>query len=285
MVHNLYRYAEDDEEEHQRRGGGGFIANGVGASVVKRLTSESVGGRSPYVSLGPEESSFAPTSAAPSTLDFASRADKLRSPFDSPGFVKGAASPGSDDAELSVEEMADSIFNQGQKKMNVGDASDIRRAKSIMIKAGKEKRAKTEKGRLANTVTDVAEQQKSVARTLSHHRGSLILQEESEVVSGGGGVESFEARYDRVIQEKVETVDMSGEYEETVVESEYEETTVVQSEYYEETTMDESAAEYDLRAESSADEREMFRRNAPELASLGDKISHFEKEGAPSVES
>lgn len=181
--------ALDDDEagEEDRRASGlasefGFRGRGSvrGKSVIKRLTSESVEGRSPYVSLGTGES--------PSV---ASRADRLQSSYDSPDVVGeamiqsgGAAGEEEEDVEMSVEEMADTIFAQGNKTMNAKSENDVRQAKMIMANSKNLQRAKTRKAQL------------------TFERGTLFVRGATEYGGGrgGGGVESFESRYDRVIQ-------------------------------------------------------------------------------------
>jgi len=135
-----------------------------------------------------------------------------------------------------LEEMAESNLSQGTKTLDVKGGDEIHQSNRTMSTTSFAKRATP---RVAKLAVD---------------KGSLIvLREESTVSGGGGGMESFESRYQRVILER------EGE----------------------------SPNESEDEARSADDEQETFRKTArqqggfgaaPELASFGDKISHFEKE-------
>jgi hypothetical protein len=137
-----------------------------------------------------------------------------------------------------LEEMAESNLSQGTKTLDLKGGDEIHQSNRTMSTTSTAKRATP---RVAKLAVD---------------KGSLIVLREESTVNGGGGgggVESFESRYQRVILER------EGE----------------------------SPNESEDEARSADDEQGTFRKTArqqggfgaaPELASFGDKISHFEKE-------
>lgn len=82
-----------------------------GKSVVKRLMSESAGGGSPYDALAPDDT---PRMTRGS---------------------KGSNDDGSEDDDMSVEEMARNLFEKGQKPLNVKNANDFKQAREMMHKS------------------------------------------------------------------------------------------------------------------------------------------------------